>query len=360
MTPTISLYFARFFFGHLWRTTLGITFLIFLIDFIEFARRAAGIPGFTFTGGMYTSLLRLPSLLETYAPFIVLIAAMSSMLTLNKRSELVITRASGLSAWQFIAPFCAVAFVIGVMSITALNPLSARTLAMVQDREAELGLTPVGARELVPFFRQSTSDGGSIIIGASSVARGGQLLIDATLVFFNAEGDLTKRIDAGRALLSENRWVLADAWIHVDGDKPKFLKRQQIESTLPPDFITRTLTPAEIVPLFELPAQVAAARIFGIAPAPYLMQFHALLATPALIAAMALIAATVSLRYARFGQAGSAILGGIAAGFLLYVVTTMVKAFGASGIVSPLIAAWLPVVVAVFFGVTFLLHREDG
>ena len=54
------------------------------------------------------------------------------------------------------------------------------------------------------------------------------------------------------------------------------------------------------------------------------------------------------------------ILGGILAGFMLYVVTVLVKAFGSAGIVSPVLAAWLPVVVAFLFGVSFLLHKEDG
>ena len=54
------------------------------------------------------------------------------------------------------------------------------------------------------------------------------------------------------------------------------------------------------------------------------------------------------------------ILGGVVAGFLLYVVSVLVKAFGVAGFVPTIVAAWFPVVVAMFFGVTFLLYREDG
>ena len=64
--------------------------------------------------------------------------------------------------------------------------------------------------------------------------------------------------------------------------------------------------------------------------------------------------------FARLGQSAPMILGGVAAGFLLYVVSVLVKAFGSSGFVPPPVAAWFPVVVAAFFGVTFLLHKEDG
>ncbi len=90
------------------------------------------------------------------------------------------------------------------------------------------------------------------------------------------------------------------------------------------------------------------------------MQYHSLIALPVLLVAMTLIAATVSMRFVRMGQSGPMILGGILAGFLLYVVSVLVKAFGSAGIVPPVAAAWFPVVVAMFFGITFLLHKEDG
>jgi lipopolysaccharide export system permease protein len=54
------------------------------------------------------------------------------------------------------------------------------------------------------------------------------------------------------------------------------------------------------------------------------------------------------------------ILGGVVAGFMLYVVSVLVKAFGNAGFVPPFVAAWVPVIIATFFGVSFLLHKEDG
>jgi lipopolysaccharide export system permease protein len=75
---------------------------------------------------------------------------------------------------------------------------------------------------------------------------------------------------------------------------------------------------------------------------------------------MRLIAASVWMRFARMGLWAIMIIGGIVAGFLLYVVTVLVKAFGIAGFVPTVVAAWFPVVVAMFFGVTFLLYKEDG
>ncbi len=76
--------------------------------------------------------------------------------------------------------------------------------------------------------------------------------------------------------------------------------------------------------------------------------------------AMTLIAATVSLKFSRINQSRSVILGGILSGFVLYVVTVLVRAFGSSGVMPPFVAAWVPVVVAMALGATILLHKEDG
>ena len=47
-------------------------------------------------------------------PFSVLVGAMSCYLNLSRRLELVIARAAGVSAWQFIAPAIVIALLIGI------------------------------------------------------------------------------------------------------------------------------------------------------------------------------------------------------------------------------------------------------
>jgi len=146
----------------------------------------------------------------------------------------------------------------------------------------------------------------------------------------------------------------------MSGVPPQPFETYSIPTNLTPEFILERLATPETIPIFELPRKIAAARSFGLPANSFAMHLHSLLAMPALLVAMTLIAATVSMRFARMGQSSTIILGGVLAGFLLYVVTVLVKAFGSAGLVPPVVAAWLPVIVAGFFGVTFLLYREDG
>jgi lipopolysaccharide export system permease protein len=54
------------------------------------------------------------------------------------------------------------------------------------------------------------------------------------------------------------------------------------------------------------------------------------------------------------------VLGGVAAGFMLYVATELMGDLGAAGLVSPMVAAWFPVLVGSLLGTLALLYQEDG
>jgi len=78
------------------------------------------------------------------------------------------------------------------------------------------------------------------------------------------------------------------------------------------------------------------------------------------LAAMVLLAASVSLRFFRFGGVQKMVLGGMAAGFLLYVLSKMTEDLSKAELMHPVTAAWLPVLVGGLTGVVALLYQEDG
>ncbi len=132
-----------------------------------------------------------------------------------------------------------------------------------------------------------------------------------------------------------------------------------VATNLTPDQVQDSLQ-SETVSFWDLPAAIDAATRVGFGADRYELQYQSLLARPLLLLAMVLIAASVSLRVFRFGGIGQTILGGVAAGFLLYVSTKLAEDLGEAGIVYPVIAAWFPAVVGALMGVLILLHREDG
>ena len=361
MGPTLFLYFFRRYLVMTLQIFAGLSILIYIVDLAELNRQLANVAEIGLFDTMAISALRVPQVIQTAVPFIILFAAMTALTTFNRRFELVVARSAGLSAWQFLAPLCLTSLVFGILALLVLNPIAAWGLSQAENIEGAMrGRTVSSATaQKTPWLRQQTAEGASII-GAVNSAERGRLLFNATIFRFEPDGRIRDRLDAERAYLVEGAWELQNVTIYKAGEDLRQVAQMQIASGIKLAFIEEQLARPETIPFYELRRKVEAAQSFGLNANNFRMQFHASLAMPVLLVAMTLIAATVSLRFARFGQSATMILGGVFAGFLLYVVTVLAKAFGGAGLVPPPVAAWIPVMLAMFYGVTYLLYKEDG
>ncbi|MGB3502144.1 MAG: LPS export ABC transporter permease LptG [Mesorhizobium sp.] len=357
---TLFTYFLRRYLVIAMQFFLGLLILTYLIDFAELVRRVSGLPGYSIFLAMAISALRIPVIVQQTLPFVILFAAMSTLMLLNRKYELVVARSAGVSAWQFLLPLCVGSLLIGLVGVTVFNTFAARALTYSEEIESQFrGGVRASDRGRLPWLKQRTEEGATIV-GAKSTARRGLLLNDATFLRFDKQGTINERLDARSAVLGAGAWELTDV-VRIDSDGNRStLATARVASDLKPEFVEEQFARPESIPLLELREKIAAAQSFGMSSYPFAMQYHSLLALPWLLVAMTLIAATVSMRFARLGQSAAMILGGILAGFLLYVLSELVKAFGSAGVMPPVVAAWIPVVLATFFGVTFLLHKEDG
>ncbi|MGR9168893.1 LPS export ABC transporter permease LptG [Rhizobium sp. KDH_Rht_773_N] len=358
---TLSRYFFRRYVVTTMWFLIGMSAITFLLDFSETASRISNFPGYTLGGAVLLTAVRLPLILQQTIPFVALFVGITVLIGLNRKYELVVTRAAGISVWQFMLPFIAGSLILGVLTVVALNPLAAwGQRQATQFETAWRGQDNAMIKALqVPWLRQ-ISGRDDVIIGAKTVLENGTLLVDAVLIHFDSTGEVILRQDASSAKLEDGYWQLNNVIERKPGEIPVRKASEQLRTNLKQDFIKERLTAPETIGFFDLSNRIAAAKSFGISTKALETQFNSLLSQPLLLVAMTLIAATVSLKFSRFNQSRSVILGGIISGFMLYVVTVLVKAFGSSGVVPPFVATWIPVVVALALGATILLHQEDG
>jgi lipopolysaccharide export system permease protein len=340
---------------------LGVTALVFLIDFIETSGYRANIPGFTLLDSMFLTIMRVPLILQQTVPFVILLAGITTLVSLNRRQEMVVTRAAGISVWQFMMPFVTGALITGLLALFALNPLAAAGQRAAQQIESAANANkPLNRRnQPIPWLRQITADD-DVVIGAQTVEEGGTLLHNAVFIHFGPESRIILRQDAATAKLKDGYWLLNKVNEIRPGQIPVVRETAQVRTNLKREFIQERLSRPESVDFLGLPAKIEAAHSFGVSTFALETQFHSLMSMPFMLIAMTLISATVSLKFSRFNQSQTMIFGGVVSGFVLYVITVLVKAFGSSGVVPPFVAAWIPVVVAMFLGTTLLLHQEDG
>ncbi len=358
----LGFYFARRFTTAVALIFLSCVGLIMLVDFLEMARRTTDKAHVTTSMVALVTLYRTPAFTEQLLPFAVLFGAMATFVVLSRNLELVVARAAGLSAWQFITPAVLIAFLIGVFATTVFNPLSANFKERANQLESQMfgssGTFLSTARNEF-WIRQQSVDGQTIIQAAAS-SDGGRQLSSVVVYEFDHAEKLMERVEAASARLKEGVWELSKARVLVPGLDIETHDTYLIATNLDPTRIQDALVSAETVPFWQLPDAIHSAEQTGFGAERYRLQLQSLLARPFLLVAMVLIAAVVGLRVFRFGGVGQTILGGVAAGFLLYVATKLAEDLGQAGIVHPVAAAWFPAAVGIIVGVLVLLNREDG
>jgi lipopolysaccharide export system permease protein len=359
---TLNYYIAMKFARTVLTMMISMLLLIIIVDFIEQLRRASDRPNIELLGLLQLAALKAPAFMEKAFPFACLFATMITLTQLNQKLELVVARAAGVSAWQFLLPVSVVAALLGIFVALVYNPVAvaafqhSKTLeTQLFDRHERLR----DARESVHWLRQE-DPGGSSVINARIARNGGKMLDDLRIIRFNNEGRIYERIDADSAIFDNGTWEIANAHVTDANTRTVTHDRYEIGSYLTADILEGVTANPDTVQFWKLPITASKAQLAGGDPDPYMVQFFSLLALPIFLVAMVIIAATVSLRFVRFGQIGRMILGGILCGFVLYTVTRLVLSLGSNGIVPPIVAAWSPSVIAIIFGVSILLHQEDG
>jgi lipopolysaccharide export system permease protein len=358
---TLSRYFGMRFLTAVLAVFAGTLALTAMIDFLELLRRTGDIKDVSGFFIAKITFFRVPFITERVLPFAVLVGAMFCYLNLSRRLELVVARAAGISAWQFIAPAVVIAWLIGVAMTTIYNPISATLREQSTRFEAELFGRDSGFRNTGSgFWLRQRSDDGAAVINAKASRQQGIQLGGVSIFRFDPSGHFRDRIEAKSATLEPGYWRLEEARFYASGVAAVERESFRLKTTLTPVQVGESFATPETVPFWQLSSYIELSENAGLAAAGYRLQYYQLLAQPFYLVAMVLLAASVSLRFFRFGGVQKIILGGIGAGFLLYVMAKITGDMSKAGLMAPMAAAALPPTVGGLTGLIALLYLEDG
>lgn len=339
---------------------------ILLVDVVEQLRTVGSRVDVSLWQALGLTALKTPMLLEQTLPFVVLAGSMIGLVQLNRRSELIALRASGVSAWRFLAPTAAAAFLIGVFATTILNPIGARLyerFELLQARMEGENQSDVLTRNGV-WLRQGDATS-QTVIHAASIDPSSTKLRDVTFFIFEVrEGgtlSFVNRITAAEAVLRpSSMWELRSLVWARPGEPPVAEPVVSIPTTLEANALFDTFVTPGSLSFWRLPGFIASARAAGLAPTRYELKYQSLLALPLLLAAMASLGAVFSLRLQRLGGLAGYVVLGIVGGFILYFSGQLAAAFAITEVVPPLVAAWAPACTGFFAALAILSFVEDG
>ena len=307
---------------------LVVTSIIMLVDFVESSRNIGTDAGLNAGQVLLLTIFKTPQLIEQTIPFVVLFGVMGALYGMNRRSELIVLRASGQSAWHFLRPVVFVVAVLGILWSLAFNPLASSATRAYEDIKTGYIGEQVSTTQQSIWLREGTEFEQTVVY-APAFDLISKTLTDVEFTVFEADimGDLvfSHRFDAEKAvLLPSGYWQLTNVReSHPDGT-------QQINQAvaLPTTITTRQLQDSQknfgLSPLWKLPSQIQAMSQAGFSSVALKIQFHKLLSLPLTLIAMSVIAAGVSMRLTREGGTLRFMLTGAVIGFGVFFIENMI------------------------------------
>ncbi len=364
MTPTQILfrYLARQY--ALWFCLFLLLFglIIFLIDSVELFRRVGDKPNVTVPIVLEMSLNKLPLVGFQMFPFAALFSAMFTLWRLTRSNELVVARAVGVSAWQFLAPLLAVAALAGVIRVAVFDPIGALMVTRYNDLETVYVQRRSRAVELLEsgLWLRQVGDGHEYLIHAAAMDARNVALQDVVILRFNGPDNYDIRIDADRAVLTGRHWDVRNGVIRVRNRAPQRLVSYRIPTELTRAKIEESFAPPETISFWGLAGFVETLEATGLAAVRHRLHYQSLLAQPLFYCAMVLIAAAFSLRLTRRGGTLATLSAGLVAGFTVFILTDVSLSLGESETLPVFLAAWAPATISLMIGSSALLFLEDG
>ncbi|GLQ19919.1 LptF/LptG family permease [Algimonas porphyrae] len=341
-----------------------VTSIIMLVDFVEANRDLGAELDISSLQLLWLTALKTPSLIEQTIPFVVLFGMMGAINGMNRRSELIVMRASGQSAWSIIRPCLWLAALLGIAWALAFNPLSTRMNDQFEALSAEWmgGDQQLFERDI--WLREGRDDQ-QIVIRAPSVDLAARTLDNPTFYILerDSEGDprFARRYDAASAqLVVQGYWQLLDVIENVPGEQPERLDAVSLPTTIDTQILSEQAGGRAQAGFWEMPTTIRENEKAGFSARDLRLKFNRLLSLPVMLIAMTFIAAGVSMSLTREGGTLRLLITGSALGFTVFFADSMVGAFGEVAILPVYVAAWSIPLIVLFLGVGYLAKIEDG
>lgn len=340
---------------------LGLTGIIYLFEVAELMRRSADFAETTTALILRMGVYKLPDTIEKILPFVVLFSGMFTFWRLTRSQELIIARAAGVSAWQFLAPALLVTLFFGMFYMGVANPIGANLNVRYKELESRY-LRNTAALELTGagLWLRQEDETHKYLLHADRIAVEPLTLTPLIVFVYDREDTYLGRIDARQAVLAHGQWEISDAWFNWDEKPAEHQDSYTLPTTLTIDKIQESMAAPNTISFWELPRFIRALRSIGLPPVRHELQLQTLLAQPLLLCAMVFFAAAFSLRLTRHGGILNAMMAGMFVGSVVFSLNNVVTALGANQTLPVSVAAWAIPLAALVAGQATLLYLEDG
>tara|TARA_B100000029_G_scaffold268481_1_gene263962 strand:- start:6047 stop:7135 length:1089 start_codon:yes stop_codon:yes gene_type:complete len=307
------------------------------------------------------SFMVIPSMLVNILPFIIFLSSMLAFIKLKNNRDLISIKILGYSNIKFLMIFSITAFVLGLFTLFAINPI---TSAVVKSYVDVKGKYDVYKNHLASI----TSNGIWIKekIGKSThiiQAEGLNLnkLNNVSIYKFNEENILFERINAESSDISERKWIAQNVTKYKFGDKnsEKSFKTLVIESNYDKEKLNSIYSNLDTISFYKLLRNTEDLIKKGYNSSLLDEKKHFYLSLPFFLVLMVFLAGIFTLNDNEKKQNTYYILLSIIACVTIFFLNNFSNALGVTEKIPLLVSVWAPVIILSLFCSVGVLQIYD-
>jgi lipopolysaccharide export system permease protein len=304
-------------------------------------------------------LYKMPLSIQQLLPVSVLISVMLMLGIMNKHNEILAMRNCGRSLFNISSPIIAISILTGIgcfflsESIVPLTSAMANNIWNVQVEQTD----PQGTYKLSHLWYK----GRDSIYQIRAYDSRRHVIEGFSVFFLDKDFKLTKRIDARKAIWINNRWHLNDGLIQdiePDGSR-KSIKFTNYTIQLPeePQNFEKSMKAPEEMSFSELREYTRKIGEEGYDSTKCQVDLYVKIAFPFICPVLTLVGIPLGLTRKKGGIPLSITIG-IGLSFLYLLTFGLSRSLAISGVLPPLLGAWIANLLFSLFGVCLMLVEE--
>ena len=307
------------------------------------------------------SLLFVPSLLNYFFPFVILLSGIWFFLKIKKTDELTAMNVSGMSNLSVIIIPSILSIILGIFFVTALNPI---TSLLVKKYEAVKG----NYEKEQDYLATVTVNGiwikerglkANYMIRASHLEK--ENLMEVTIYEFDKDNNFTRRIEADSANITSLKWVLKNITvINSDGimltepiKDPFYFSMYDIKK------IKSLYSNLDTISFWDLEHEINLLKQRGYSTREMRVKLHRSLAFPFFLLSMVLLSSVFTLGTTFKENNWTYVFLTIISSVLIFFFNDFSAALGKTDKLPVELSVWMPIAIIFIFSFVGIIHANQ-
>ncbi|WP_281301573.1 MULTISPECIES: LPS export ABC transporter permease LptG [unclassified Iodidimonas] len=357
---TMGRYIGKVFFVRFLGLVIGVVVVLQMLDLLAQSDAILAAPGNGDAELWRYIGLRFPELLSRFIPFSALLAVLLTLSSLSQHSEIVVMKASGMSAHRILLPLLLASAAISVVHFILDQKLVAPSTAELEywkrfDYASDLPPAPDILDDLWLV------DGNALVLVKAVSRSGSRVILDKVTIYQrNEQGQLAGIVRADFAWHTDGAWTLY-AVRRFDAETHAITTEPSLPWTLqsPPErFFSLRVIPEQLS-FSRLEEQIDQLKAEGKPVAELQAALYQKIAGPLATLLMPILGAIAGFGAQRGGKIFARVAAGMGLGFAFFVADNFMLAMGKFGAAPAFLAAFGPMLIFTSLGLAVIFYSEE-